>query len=53
MPDYRLQVNSSFETQSELLQQTIVDRTGEQIPLPDGGVDQDYFRRHNARLDWL
>lgn len=51
--DYEFQVNPSFETQSGVLQQTIVDRTGGQIPVPDGGVDPDYFRRHNATLDWL
>lgn len=51
--DYRLRVNPSFETQSELLRETIVDQGGEQIALPDGGVEPDYLRKYNSSLDWL
>ncbi len=50
--DYRLQVNPQFETQSDLLQRTIIDRSGQQISLPDGSVDTSYVRRHNAELEW-
>jgi putative restriction endonuclease len=51
--EYRLQVNPAFETGSDLLERTILDRAGEQVPLPDGSVDPDYFRRHNAALEWV
>lgn len=51
--EYRLQVNPSFETQSKWLNQTIVDRAGERIPLPDESVNPDYFRQRNSMLDWL
>ena len=51
--EYQLQVNPSFETGSDLLERTILDRAGERVPLPDGSVDPDYFRRHNAALEWV
>ncbi len=51
--DYRLQVNSSFETQSELLQRTIIDREGERVALPDGSTEPEYLSRHNATLEWV
>lgn len=49
---YRLQVNPSFETKSDLLQQTIVDRDGERVPLLENSVDPDHLRRHNALVGW-
>jgi len=51
--EYRLRVNSSFETQSDLLKQTIIDRDGEPIPLVDQYIDQDHLRRYNSTLSWL
>ena len=51
--EYRLHVNPTFETQSDILQQTIVNRAGDRLSLPTGGVDLDYFRQHNATLDWV
>jgi len=51
--DYRLRVNPDFETQSDLLQRTIVDRAGERVPLAEGSVDPEYFNRHNAALGWV
>ncbi|ELZ28963.1 hypothetical protein C474_13714 [Halogeometricum pallidum JCM 14848] len=51
--DYRLRINPSFETQSDVLRQTIVDQAGEQIPLSSGGVDPSYFEQRNSALDWL
>lgn len=51
--DYELRVNPAFETESDLLDRTIVDRAGEPVALPDGGVDPEYLARHNATLGWL
>jgi putative restriction endonuclease len=51
--DYELRVNPEFETESDLLERTIVDRAGEPVSLPDGGVDPEYLERHNATLGWL
>jgi len=51
--EYRLQVNPAFETGSDLLRRTILDRAGEQVPLPDGSVDPEYFQQHNAALEWV
>lgn len=43
----------AFETQSDLLQRTIIDRAGEQVSLPDGSLDPDYVARHNTALGWM
>lgn len=51
--EYRLQVNPSFETRSDLLMQTIVNRAGEPIPLPDDSVDPRHLSRRNSGLDWF
>lgn len=51
--EYKIRVNLTFETQSDLLRGTIIDRAGEQIVLPDGGVDPHYVRKQNAALDWV
>ena len=51
--EYRLQVSPSFETESELLQRTIVDRAGEQVAIPDGGVERAYLREYNKGVAWL
>lgn len=51
--EYRLRVNQSFETQSEVLQRTIVDQEGKRIPLPDGSLNTGYLAKHNTALDWL
>ena len=51
--NYRLQVNPQFETQSDLLQRTIIDRAGQQVALPDESVDPSYVSRHNAELEWV
>jgi putative restriction endonuclease len=49
--EYRLQVNPSFETRSDLLQQTIVNRVGERIPIPDDCIDRSYLRQRTAALE--
>jgi putative restriction endonuclease len=51
--DYRLRLNPSFETTSDVLQRTLVDRAVERIPLPDGGVNPDYFEQRNSMLEWF
>jgi len=51
--DYRLQVNPQFQTRSDLLQRTLIDRAGQQVDLPDGSVDPSYVSRHNAELEWV
>ncbi|MFA9518477.1 HNH endonuclease [Halopenitus sp. H-Gu1] len=50
--DYRLRVNPEFETQSDVLQQTIIDREGERISLPDGSLKPQFVAQHNAALEW-
>ncbi|WP_265112048.1 HNH endonuclease [Halosolutus halophilus] len=49
----RLRVNPNFDTESDLLRQTILDQAGERLPLPDGCVDTDYVAKHNAALAWV
>jgi len=51
--DYRLQVNPLFETESDLLQRTIIDRAGERVSVRDGGLNVEYVAQHNAALDWV
>lgn len=51
--DYRLRVDPSFETESELLQRSLVERAGERVPLSDDDVDPVYLRRHNEALGWV
>lgn len=51
--EYRLQVNPEFETESALLQRTIIDRAGERVALPDGSLDPAYIDEHNATLAWV
>ena len=51
--DYCLRVNPEFETQSDLLQRTIINRAGQQVAMPDNSVDPSYMSRHNAKLEWV
>jgi len=51
--DYRLHVNPNFETQSDVLQQTIIDRAGERISVPDESLKPQYVAQHNAALEWV
>ncbi|WP_246084333.1 HNH endonuclease [Salinadaptatus halalkaliphilus] len=51
--DYRLHVNPGFETQSELLQRTIIHQDGEQVVLPDESLNPEYLAQHNASLAWV
>jgi putative restriction endonuclease len=51
--NYRLRVNPDFETQSDVLQQTIIDRAGEQISIPGKSLKPQYVAQHNAALEWV
>jgi len=51
--DYRLCVNPSFETQSDVLQRTIIERAGEQLSLPDERLNSQYIAQHNSALEWV
>lgn len=51
--DHRLRVAPSFETDSDLLRRTLVERDGEPVRLPaDAPLDTGYLDRHNRTLDW-
>jgi len=51
--EYEIRVNPSFDTKSELLQRTIVDRAGQRARIPDGCVNPEYVEQHNASLEWI
>ncbi|MFC4408137.1 HNH endonuclease [Haloarchaeobius iranensis] len=51
--EYRLVVNPGFETESELLERTILNRDGERVGVPEEAVDAGYLRQHNAELAWV
>lgn len=50
---YRLVVNPSFDTQSSVLQQTILNQAGERLPIENGRLDSDLIAKHNANLAWV
>jgi putative restriction endonuclease len=50
---YRLRVNPAFETESDLLRRTIIERDGERISIPDQSLEPQYIARHNASLEWV
>jgi putative restriction endonuclease len=50
--NYRLRVNPAFETESELLQRTIIEQAGERVSVEES-VDPDYLATHNAGLAWV
>ncbi|WP_433632675.1 HNH endonuclease [Halomicrococcus sp. NG-SE-24] len=51
--DYRLRVNPEFETESDVLQRTIIDRDGERISIPEESLKPQYVTQHNAPLEWV
>ncbi|WP_254820841.1 HNH endonuclease [Haloglomus halophilum] len=51
--DYRLRVNPEFDTQSDILQRTIIEQAGEQVSFGDTGPEPTYLQEHNQRLAWL
>lgn len=51
--DYRLRVNPEFDTESEVLQRTIIDREGERISIQGESLNPQYVTQHNSSLAWL
>ncbi|MFC5367192.1 hypothetical protein [Salinirubrum litoreum] len=51
--EYRVQVDPAFETQSDLLQRTLVDRDGDRLADLRGRVDEDRLAEHNASVAWV
>jgi putative restriction endonuclease len=51
--EYQLCVNPEFETESDVLQRTIIDREGERISVPDGSLEPQYVAQHNVSLEWV
>jgi putative restriction endonuclease len=52
-PEYHIRVNPTFETESELLERTILNRAGEKLSLPHEAIDRDYLREYNQSLEWV
>lgn len=50
--DFRLCVSPDFETDSDLLRRTLLDRDGQRVAVPDGVLDPGYLERRNRSLDW-
>jgi putative restriction endonuclease len=51
--EYRIQANPDFETQSELLKKTIINRSGERFDQFEGNLDPNYLVEYNSSLAWL
>ena len=50
--DFRLRVSPGFETDSDLLRQTLVERDGERVGVPDDALDPAHLQQRNQSLDW-
>lgn len=51
--DFRLHIAPDFDSDSDLLARTLLDRDGSQIALPeDAPLAPDHLDRHNRQLDW-
>jgi putative restriction endonuclease len=46
-------VNPDFETQSDVLQRTIIGRAGEQIPVAKASLNAEYVAQRNAAIEWV
>lgn len=51
--EYRLRVDPEFDTQSDVLERTLLDRSGERIGQIEDRVDAEYLRSHNQSVGWL
>jgi putative restriction endonuclease len=51
--EYRLRVNPAFNTNSDVLQRTILNRAEERISVPEASLDPEYIAEHNATLAWV
>jgi putative restriction endonuclease len=50
---YRVRVNPDFQTESELLERTILDKAGERVVMLEDSVATEYLQQHNAGLAWV
>jgi len=50
--DFRLRVAPAFETDSDLLRRTLLDRDGERVDVDADRLDPAYLERRNRSLDW-
>jgi putative restriction endonuclease len=51
--DYRLRVNPSFETQSDVLQRTVLDQAGEPVQIPNQSITPTHLAQHNKAIEWM
>jgi putative restriction endonuclease len=51
--EYHLRVNPEFDTECQLLQQTIIEQAGEPVSLPNGSVNTSYIAQYNSTLEWI
>jgi len=51
--DYRIRVNPGFETESDILERTIVNRDGERLAIGDAQVSTAYLQQYNSSLEWV
>lgn len=51
--NYRIRVNPEFDTQSDILQRTIIEQAGEQVPFGETGPEPTYLQEYNQKLAWL
>jgi putative restriction endonuclease len=49
--EYRLRVNPDFETESDVLQRTIVEQHGKCIAVPNETLDPAYVQQHNSTIE--
>jgi len=51
--DYRLRVSPEFETESDVLERTLLNQQGERVSVPDDRAPEpEYLDEHNETLDW-
>ena len=50
---YRMRINPDFTTESDLLNQTLINRNGDQISTFSRTLKLDYINRYNESLDWF
>lgn len=51
--NFQLRVNPEFDTNSALLQRTILDKTGEQLPLSASDIDPAHLAARNDEVGWI
>ena len=51
--DFRLYVDPNFDSESEMLRRTLIDRNGSKAQLPDDApLNPKHLDQHNRQLDW-